>query len=226
MNNQGLSLIEILIAIVVSTVVVAAMFFTYNTFQNSYRGVLDRSIISKNARTALTMISKDIRMAGFRDFNSKDNFSDQVIILNDSSNGPDSIEVTYDYNVDERIRVGYKLEKENNNKFYHLSKSRKVWDGSKWSTSSTLGAYDYDKVLDYIMDLQFVLRDKKNLRLNSNQSDQAQTVEIFLIVRSPNKISKLKTVTLQSDNRNIICEDNYHCEDFFVSVYPRNIIKN
>lgn len=229
MNNKGLTLIEILIAIVVSTIVIAAMLFTYNTFQKSYRGIMDRSVISQNARTALSIITNDIRMAGFKDFNSKwGNLPASVIILDDKNNAPDSIEVIYDYNKDERIKISYKLNKTNNaDRHYYLSKARFVWNGSAWSNSSSLGAYNYEKVADYIMDMQFVMRDSTNVKLNANQSDRAQTIETYLIARSPNKISKINvSKTFQSDNSQVQCQDNYHCEDFFVSVYPRNIIKN
>ena len=228
-NNQGLSLIEILIAIVVSTVVMAAMFFTYNTFQNSYQGIMDRSVISQNARTALSIIANDIRMAGYKDFNSKwGDVSGNVINHSDKSNGPDTLEIIYDYNKDERVKIGYRLAKTNSaDEHYYLEKARFIWTGAAWSTNSSLGGYNYEKVSDYIMDLQFVMRNASNNKVNSNQSNQAQTVETFIVVRSPNKISKVNTPKIfTSDNNKVTCKDNFHCEDFFVSIYPRNIVKN
>lgn len=228
MKPKGLTLVEVLIAIVVSSVVVAAMFFSYNTFQTSYRGIMDRVNISQNARSSLSMIVSDARMAGFKDFNSSNTTISQPVELTDNQNSPDEIKFIYDADKTTRVRISYKLDKTDpSDTYYFLAKQREVWVSNNWTKNSSNGGYEYEKVADYILDMQFILRNSANLKINSSQSNKANNVETFIVVRSPNKISKWNQSTpIVSDNSSITCANNYVCEDFFVSVYPRNIMKN
>ena len=65
-NIVGLTLIEILVGIVVSSVMIAAMYTTYNVVNNSYSKVTDRAKISRSGRDIVEMMMRDIRMAGFK----------------------------------------------------------------------------------------------------------------------------------------------------------------
>lgn len=62
----GFTLIEILIGIVISTIMMAAMFTTYNVVNNSYSQVSDVASISRAGRDVVSMMMRDVRMAGFR----------------------------------------------------------------------------------------------------------------------------------------------------------------
>tara|TARA_B100000959_G_C14888137_1_gene585493 strand:- start:93 stop:1013 length:921 start_codon:yes stop_codon:yes gene_type:complete len=64
-NIAGLTLIEILIGVVISTMMMAAMYTTYNVVNNSYSQVSDKAKISRAGRDIIGMIMRDIRMAGF-----------------------------------------------------------------------------------------------------------------------------------------------------------------
>ena len=65
-NNKGLTLIEILISIIITSVMVAAMYTSYNVVSGAYKQVSDKAKISGSSRDLVTMIMRDIRMAGFR----------------------------------------------------------------------------------------------------------------------------------------------------------------
>ena len=218
-SNKGLTLVEVLIAVVVSSIVMAAMFFTYDIFQKSYKGIVDRSVISQNSRNAISMMIRDLRMAGYKDINSSNPIS-TPIIHEDKNNASDKIEVIYDEDKDNRTKIAYKLEKEPGNNFYFLSKAKSRWNGSKWSV-----IYDFEKVADYFEDLQFSLKDSTGNK--TDQVNNARYIEIYVILKSPSEIHKQKILkTFNSDNNSITFEDKHLREDFFVSVYPRNIIKN
>ncbi len=64
-NIAGLTLIEILIGVVISTMMMAAMYTTYNVVNNSYSQVSDKAKISRAGRDIVGMLMRDIRMAGF-----------------------------------------------------------------------------------------------------------------------------------------------------------------
>ena len=68
-NNVGLTLIEILIGIVISSLMMAAMYTTYSVVNNSYSQVTDRAKISRSGRDLIGMMMRDIRLAGFKYYN-------------------------------------------------------------------------------------------------------------------------------------------------------------
>ena len=67
-NIAGLTLIEILIGVVISSIMMAAMYTTYTVVNNSYSQVTDRAKISRSGRDIVEMMMRDIRMAGFKYF--------------------------------------------------------------------------------------------------------------------------------------------------------------
>ncbi len=62
---SGVTLIEILIGIVISMIMMGAMFTSYTVVNNSYSQVSDKAKISQSARNLVGMIVRDVRMAGF-----------------------------------------------------------------------------------------------------------------------------------------------------------------
>ena len=64
----GVTLVEILIGIVISTVMMAAMFTSYNIVNSTYSQVTDTAKISRAGRDTVGMIMRDVRMAGYKYF--------------------------------------------------------------------------------------------------------------------------------------------------------------
>ena len=65
-NITGFTLIEILIGVVISAIMMAAMFTTYTVVSNSYSQVSDVAGISRSGRDVVTLMMRDIRLAGFK----------------------------------------------------------------------------------------------------------------------------------------------------------------
>lgn len=65
-NIIGLTLVEILIGIVVSMLMMAAMYTSYSIVNNTYSQVTGRATISQSGRDVVGMMMRDIRMAGFK----------------------------------------------------------------------------------------------------------------------------------------------------------------
>ena len=65
-NISGLTLIEILIGIIITTIMMAAIYTSYTVVNNSYSQVTDRAKISSAGRDIVGMLMRDIRMAGFK----------------------------------------------------------------------------------------------------------------------------------------------------------------
>ena len=122
----GVTLIEILIGVVISTVMMAAMYTSYNIVNSTYSQVTDTAKISSTGRDVVGMIIRDVRMAGYKYFND-DIAIDVVkhipilITKKDISNPCDKIDIVYgDIKYDnsttppthtfERIKVTYYCE--------------------------------------------------------------------------------------------------------------------
>ncbi len=96
----GVTLIEILIGILISVVMMAAMFTSYTVVNNSYSQVADRAKISTAGRDVIGMLLRDIRLAGFKYHNDNIPTSNEhaPIIITKSSNfaqSCDKIEIVY-----------------------------------------------------------------------------------------------------------------------------------
>ena len=65
-NEKGVSLIELLVGVAVTALMMGAMFATYTVVNNSYRQVLDKAAISSSSRDMVSMMVRDIRLAGFQ----------------------------------------------------------------------------------------------------------------------------------------------------------------
>ena len=65
-NISGLTLVEILIGIIITSIMMAAIYTSYTVVNNSYSQVTDRAKISSSGRDIVGMLMRDIRMAGFK----------------------------------------------------------------------------------------------------------------------------------------------------------------
>ena len=65
----GLTLVEILIAVVISSLMMAAMFTSYSIVNSTYRQVTDRAKISQAGRDLVGQILREVRMAGYKYIN-------------------------------------------------------------------------------------------------------------------------------------------------------------
>ena len=61
-SSSGITLVELLIGIVISVIMMAALFSSYTAVNNSYSQVIDKSKISQTGRNVTAMIIKDIRV--------------------------------------------------------------------------------------------------------------------------------------------------------------------
>ncbi len=63
---SGITLIEMLIGIVISSIIIAAMYTSYSIINNTYSRVTDVAGISKSGRDIVSMVMRDVRMAGYK----------------------------------------------------------------------------------------------------------------------------------------------------------------
>ena len=63
---EGLTLVEILIGVVVSSLMMAAIYTTYSIVNTSYNQVLEKAKVSRSSRDLIELLIRDTRMAGYK----------------------------------------------------------------------------------------------------------------------------------------------------------------
>ena len=120
-NNKGITLIEILIGIVITSIIMGAMLTSYNVVNGSYSQVIDKASIGNSTRAFSEMLLRDIRMAGYKYFDDNlitttggEMYVPILITKNTSSECCDTITIVYgdfDRNlVDDNRYIRYKIQ--------------------------------------------------------------------------------------------------------------------
>jgi len=180
-NFSGVTLIEILIGIVISVVIMAAMFASYTAVNNSYSQVTDKAKASQSGRNIMGMIMRDVRQAGFKFFEDNLSNDDEPINITQGRGGPDAnlvsdcdhIRIVYgdvSYNgndVDEyeRYRITYYCRDStivapngNNVDTNAIYKRKEELISGGWVTN-TNNSYPEELITDYVHDLIFIPKD-------------------------------------------------------------------
>lgn len=241
----GFTLVETLVAIVIGVISVAALFYSYQFFNKSYQGILDKASISRSGRDALRIIARDLRNAGYKDVNYTPLF-DRWIEQKDFEDfaGADFLAIYYNTSPSDRVRIYYRVRKYKNSNDMYLS--RDVVENPVTNPKQLLLN---EIIVPYVTDFQVVLKDidgkelkpvcikcnAENLKYGTaaegkaNQS-KVHTAEVYLTVRSPNKIYqkdkiwKIINYNSPTGRTQTLSPDRYHRETFFISVYLRNIV--
>ena len=259
---KGITLIEILIGIVVSSIMMAAMYTTYSAVNNTYSQVTDRAKISQSGRDVLGMIIRDIRMAGFKYFNDNIQSTNEhipILITKSSSSGKccDKIDIVYGdvaysnatppvisysrYKITYSGKSSTLLDKTTGQPIdaYAVFKSKKLWvpSSASWEVPSGNDKFYNDiKVVDYVMDLEFVPIDEKGLKINppptatnanKDKIYKIKIVDVILTTRSTKpyfRTNIAQTIySLADGNRNIYKADKYLRDSVVVSAHTRNL---
>ena len=81
-KNFGFTLTEVLVAVVIGVISIAAAFASYGYFNKSYKSVSQKAAINSTARDALTVIARDLRNAGYIDINFTRDARPEIKLIN------------------------------------------------------------------------------------------------------------------------------------------------
>jgi|TARA_Y100000590_G_scaffold23860_1_gene27238 hypothetical protein len=222
-KTSAFTLIETMIALVISIISVGAIYSSYLFFKDSYQTILDKAEVNNFGRVAIPMITKDLRNTGYKSVNYT-GILNKKIEHTDSSSAADSISIWYNSSGSSVKKIKYLVKKYNTSSDLYLA--REI-DGVA------------REIVPNVEDFQVVLKDKQGRTLSpvcadsgcsqkgKDNQNEVHTVEVYLTIRSPNEINKEKRkYIIKNANRTIPTkEDRYHRETFFISVYLRNINK-
>ena len=247
-NQKGFTLTEVLVAMVISMISIAAIFFSYQNFSKAYDSVSNKAEMNSNARDALSQIAREVRNTGRVDPNTvmtHNPIRDTNYLVKFTSprgygqyvSGADFLQIFYDDSPTDRIRVDYGIKKYKDSNDTYLARTYMVFNCTA-PNNCTLPIRNVDQVfINNVEDFQVILKDKdgneltevNNLAGNPGKEKQSKvkTIEIYLTVKSNNKIYKSnKTWEIKNADRSYTKVDQYHRDTYFVSVYPRNLVKN
>lgn len=150
-HQSGLTLVELLVAMVVSTIVIAAAYGSYSLIKNQYEKVVAVSEMHGNGRTVVDLMSRDIRMTGYHDY-CMDTIEEPIRIEVLSGSNTEKITIQFDDGPDldndcsqqrsrvDRIRLSYYACNQPGQTCspggpYNLYRTKEVWVGSAWSAT-------------------------------------------------------------------------------------------
>ena len=254
-KQSGFTLAEVLVAIVIGVISIAAAFSSYSYFSKAHKSVSQKSAINSSAREALAVIARDLRNAGYVDINFTRDARPEIKLINlkqKSLGDLDQLAIWHTTSPNDRMRIYYRpMKYQNSNKTYL---AREVV-----MNPVTVGTVIYDNVefVPNIADFQVVFRDKSGAELypvcdycgtieNAQGSGQmvgsynlgqanmkkVHTVEIYLTLESAqevygeNKSTVITNAAGTSNGSTLSFNDKYHRETFFASVHTRNLAKS
>ena len=218
-SSSGFTLAELLIAMAVGSVVVGGAYASYAIVSRQYNKITDISRLHDNGRGALNTIVRDVRMAGYKDFDTKFGSISTPLSITDSGSNQccDQIEITYDRTSSQRVRIDYNIEPYKNRQ--RLYKTTYTWDGANWVRSTT---HPKGIVADYVEDLQFIGRD-----YTPSPNQIPQIVDVFLVVRSSREVRSTRKLyekkTYSPGNYEIKEDDKFLRDEFSATVFVRNV---
>ena len=164
-NTKAFTLVEMVVAMAVSTIIIAATYASYEMVSTQYKKNIDVAEMHTSGRAIMQVIERDIRMAGFeyRDQDAKVTYGPITapLVIKDSGNKCcDELTVIYDYFDEdtkkvERIRSRYWTESYTSNKGtrYRLNKRRDILGRNNAILATPILGMQ-SLMADYIEDLQ------------------------------------------------------------------------
>lgn len=222
LNKQsGYTLVELVLAVFIGSIVLAGAYASYSVIANQFQRTSGVSDIRDFAIPTITIISRDLRMAGFRsvDSNIESTYSkiDPPIQITDVAGACcDSFWVAYDKSSTQRVKVSYFVAARTNPARNALFLNVDQWDGNTWNniTSNAI-------VADYVEDFQVV-------GSSNNQAGYPTLVSFDIVFRSRNKnqipVTFTKSAYGSGNNNSYSTTDNYLREEFDTSVILRNLL--
>ncbi|MDB2415516.1 prepilin-type N-terminal cleavage/methylation domain-containing protein [Rickettsiales bacterium] len=217
---SGYSLLELLLSMVVGSVILAATYSTYVMVSRQYNRIAAFSQVHESGISSLQLLSRDIRMAGYKAvdaslFSTYGTIATPISITDSGDACCDEVTIIYDKSTTERLSMRYYTAARTSPVtrqalFLDLSQ----WDGASWVATNT-GAV----VADYIEDFQVVGSDL-------NADSIPKTVDISLTFRSTAKRVATQNYTKPSynvGNYNLTADDMYHRDEFNATINVRNV---
>jgi prepilin-type N-terminal cleavage/methylation domain-containing protein len=176
-NQTGLTLIEILIALVITTIVLAGLYTVYGSVAKQFLQQTKRGNIYNSGRNLITIISRDLRMAGFQHYDNSNPVMNPIVMYDDSCN-----QICIVYDIDDgssyqRRRIIYYVE---NEKMYRTIQKEA---GGNYTVLDEYKNQEDTLLAESVKQLKFTFYDKDGKGSPSFMKDTHSTAEVEIIMK-------------------------------------------
>ncbi len=222
-HSLGYSLLELMLAVAVGSIVLAATYASYVTISKQYNRIAAISEVQNNGNGALNFVTRQIRMAGyiFYDDNMLSKFGSITtpVALTDSGDSIccDSITIIYDQSADIRLKKEFYVatKTDTNPRIRNaLYVKTSTWNGTSWDISP-----NSDLVADFIDNFQVIGK-------NPNSSGIPTIIDISMTFESKTALDKTYSFTSPNYNAgNYIysANDKYYRDNFYGTIKIKNL---
>ena len=172
-KNSGFTLTEVLVALVIGVISIAAAFASYGYFNKSYQSISQKAAINNIARESLSILTKELRNAGYVDpnylANSPENRTERTVrhdFLSVSSKSKrfggkygqsDYLQLWYANSAKESHYIVYMLQKYQDSNDYYLAKYATL---NRHASNANMYMRN-ELFIPYVEDFQVILKDKE-----------------------------------------------------------------
>ena len=176
-NQAGLTLIEILIALVITTIVLAGLYTAYSLVAKQFLQQTERGNIYNSGRNLITIISRDLRMAGFQHYDNSTPITNPIVINNSFCN-----QICIVYDIDDgssyqRRRITYYVEEE------EMYRKIEKESGGNYTVLDEYKNKDDTLLAEFVKQLKFTFYDKDGKSSSSFSKDTHNTVEVEITLK-------------------------------------------
>ena len=180
-NKIGLTLIEVLIALVITTIVLAGLYTAYSLVAKQFVQQSQRGNIYNSGRNLITIISRDLRMAGFQHYDNSASITNPILINNSSCYDK---EICIVYDVDDgssyqRRRIIYYVDEKEEKIYKKIEKK----SGGNYTVLDEYKNKDDTLLAEFVKQLKFTFYDKDGKSSSSFSKDTHNTVEVEITLK-------------------------------------------
>lgn len=220
LETAGFSFLEMMLALVVGAVIMAAMYSSYFMVSEQYTKISALSQIQENGNQTLNIISRDIRMAGYTAVDESTmqstygTITDAIEITDSGNSCCDIVSITYDKSLTLRQRITYYVSGRTNPERNALYMDVEEWNGSSWVYSINAAL-----VTDYVDDFQVEGSENDS---NGNPA----LVDIGLIIHDKYQLMQEQSYEKPSyavGNYAFTANDRFIHDEFNATIRVRNV---
>ncbi|MCH2037430.1 MAG: prepilin-type N-terminal cleavage/methylation domain-containing protein [Rickettsiales bacterium] len=225
-NQHGFTTVELLLAMVVGSVVLAAAYSSYTIISNQHSRLSSISEVQSSGLPTLRLLARDLRMAGNQAIDPTtldavfgSSIANPITVLDNGVAGCcDEFTVEYDRSDTERLQIRYYTAAQVN-----PNRTALYVDILEWNTVTS----DFEDrgesgvlVTDYVVDFQV---ERSN---PVSTGGEELLVDLYLALRGKNRLTRELTYTkpiYSAGNSNINITDRFHVDEFNATIYLRNL---
>ena len=172
-KNSGFTLTEVLVALVIGVISIAAAFASYGYFNKSYQSISQKAAINNIARESLSILTKELRNAGYVDPNylantQESNRTERTVRMDFISvsskrfggkyGQSDYLQLWYTNSATESHYIVYMLQKYQDSNDYYLAKYATL---NRHHPRDAKMYMRNELFIPYVEDFQVILKDKE-----------------------------------------------------------------